>query len=109
MTEDEKRQQKAMLLLEYQEAEINLAYLREKVRRHEEALAVLAKWLSHARVNHANYRTEDLVRDASIRANLETYRNVFNLDAALALVDEVAEAQERLKDLGKRKSDLGLR
>ena len=33
MTEDEKRQQKAMLLLEHQEAEQNLAHLEEKAER----------------------------------------------------------------------------
>lgn len=109
MTENEARQQKAMLLLEYLEAENRLADLKEKAHRVEEALDALRKWLSHARVDFADYREEDKRRDADIRQKLEFHRSALNIDEAVALVDEIAVAHKRLAELAKRKSALGLK
>jgi hypothetical protein len=111
MTEEEKRQQKAMLLLEYQEAEENVAHLREKVSRLSKPFTEIATWLEHAAVIESapgNFRINS-ERDARIRTNHDAYRQSLNFDAALAVLDELNEAQKTLARLAKRKSELGLK
>src|SRR5436305_7564072 len=106
MTVDEKRQQKAMLLLEYQEAEQELAHLREKAGRTAEPFNEVAIWLKHANLPVARSGNEDETRDAEIRANLGRYREAVNFDNALALMDEISAAKNTLQVLAERKSNL---
>jgi hypothetical protein len=58
MTEDEKRQQKAMLLLEYQEAEQHLAHLEAKAASTSRRLAVVSEWLANASKRHNDLRDQ---------------------------------------------------
>ena len=110
MTEEEKRQQKAMLLLEHQEAESNLAHLREKAGRVAKPYDDVAAWLAHASsFEYPGRREEDAKRDANIRANPELYRKSLPFDEAVALMDEIKKAEELLAQLGRRKAELGLK
>jgi hypothetical protein len=110
MTEEEKRQQKAMLLLEYQEAESNLAHLREKAGRVAKPYDDVAAWLTHASsFQYPASRERDAKVNANIRANLELYRKSFAFDEVVALMDEIKKAEELLAQLGRRKAELGLK
>lgn len=109
MTEDEKRQQKAMLLLEYQEAEENLAHLREKAGRMSAPFATVAKWLERAQSGSSMYRIDQDRTEATIRANLASYQNQINFDEALLLMNEIDGAEKKLKELATRKQSLGLK
>jgi hypothetical protein len=111
VTEEEKRQQKAMLLLEYQEAESNLAHLREKAGRVAKPYDDVATWLAHASSfdYYPGRREQDAKNNANIRANLESYRKLLAFDEAVALMDEIKNAEELLAQLGRRKAELGLK
>jgi hypothetical protein len=107
MTEDEKRQQKAMLLLEFQEAEETLAHLQEKATRMHEPIADVADWLNSC--HRGSRQTYDFQRDKRIRSNLQTYRNALNFDEALSVMDEIARTEKLLEELGQRKKALGVK
>lgn len=92
MTDEEKRQQKALLLLEYQEATDHLANLEEKARRIAEKFAALGKWL-----DKFTYRDLGDKRPELIAPDLD------------ALVAEINQARARVKDLEGRKTSLGLK
>jgi hypothetical protein len=107
MTDEEKRKQKAMLLLEYQEAEEALAHLREKAVRIKKPFEDVAIWLNAASLGH--YQIEDLRINGTIRSNLEAYQNALKFDEALALKDEITKAEKLLEDLAARKLSLGVK
>ena len=113
MTEDEKRQQKILLLLEVEEAESNLANLREKAGRIGRDMLEVGQWLgfmSPDQLPDSEYRKkENLKRDAIIRASLGKFRSAMNFDEALALMDEIANAEKQMASLTVRKSALGLK
>lgn len=112
MTEDEKRQQKAMVLLEYQEAQENLTHLREKVRRTAATIGELCKWLTDAQALppvRMGYEFPEEKRNANIRANLGTFRAAMNFEEILALMDEVKRAETLLGQIEQRKNDFGLK
>jgi len=109
MTEDEKRQQKGLLLLEYQEAQQNLAHLKEKAYRKVEALDEVRKWIRSVQSVSTNYSPDELTRNNNIRTNLDTFRNAMNFDDVLLLMDEIKKANQLLETLEKRKADLGLK
>lgn len=109
MTEDEKRQQKGLLLLEYQEAQQNLAHLKEKAYRKVEALDEVRKWIRSVQNVSTNYSPDELTRNNNIRTNLDTFRKAMNFDDVLLLMDEIKKANQLLETLEKRKADLGLK
>jgi hypothetical protein len=109
MTEDEKRQQKAMLLLECQEAQDNLAHLREKTRRMADGIGEIQKWVSDTLRMQSGHDQERARRDGNIRANLGAYRTLMNFDETLSLMDEFIAAEKLLEELRRRKADLGLK
>jgi hypothetical protein len=109
MTEDEKRQQKGLLLLEYQEAQQNLAHLKEKAYRKVEALDEVRKWIRSVQNVSTNYSPDELTRNNNICTNLDTFRNAMNFDDVLLLMDEIKKANQLLETLEKRKADLGLK
>ncbi len=109
MTDDEKRQQKAVLLLEYQEAEENLAHLREKAGVLARSTNEVGMWLGRTYLPVRANDQDDRKRDANIRANLAQYREALNLDAAVSLMDEIGQAEQELGSLSERKKALGLK
>ncbi len=111
MTEDEKRQQKALLLLEYHEAMENIAHLREKAGHVGKPVEEVATWLLYAspeRGPYINIETNKK-RDAQIRVNLEAYRKAMNFDELLSLMDEIEKADKLVEQLKIRKAELGLK
>jgi hypothetical protein len=111
MTEDEKRQQKGMLLLEFQEAEHNLANLREKAGRLGQQILQFGGWLAGASPERGpNIHTEEnKKKSAQIRLNLDAYRKALNLEEAVALMDEIEKTERNLAALAMRKAELGLK
>jgi hypothetical protein len=106
MTEDDKRQQKAMLLLEHLEAKQNLAHLQTKATKLAEALGLVREWLVNASRDHT---TSDRTRlDVTIRSNPTQYSEALNFDSVAALVDEIRQAEDKLRELGQSKERLGL-
>ena len=110
MAADDKREQKAMLLLEIEESEADLAAIREKANellaRFQEIVAVLeyAKTQSARPVNLATRRDpkEDLLERIQSR---ERYR-VVNRESAVLLVKELSDARAKLDILRQRKASL---
>lgn len=110
MTDQEKRRQKADLLLEYQEAEEELAHLKEKAARLGHALDEITKWVKSF---------ADPLPDTPVAATLRpefkialgdnTWREAMNLDAAVKLQDEMKDVRHKLQTLKRRKESLGLK
>jgi len=99
MTDEEKRQQKATLLLEYHEAEEDLKQLREKAARMAQPFLAVGDFLTRASRGQPRFG-----RDEGVRKSFEYMRPL----EALALIDEIDAAHEKLADLGRRKAALGL-
>ena len=106
---DEKRQQKAMLLLEHQEAEEELAQLRARAARISGRIAEVQTWLNRVAFPEHTLDPKEQARDATIRTKSDMYREALNFDAALSVVNEIAAAKKRLADLASMKESLGLR
>jgi hypothetical protein len=109
MVDEEKRQQKAMLLLEYQESEENLAHLREKAERISRLIDCVATWLAHAQIPHPRFLDDDRERNANIQVNLDRYQKALNFDEALSLMNDIQQAEKKLKGLSDRKAAIGLK
>lgn len=109
MTEDDKRKQKAMLLLEYQEAEESLAHLKERAYRMEETINEVRKWVSDSRSISIGYGHDESDRNQHIRGHQGEFRQAMNFDEILALMDEIEKQKETLGKLEQRKRDLGLK
>jgi hypothetical protein len=106
MTPDEARQQKALLLLEHQEAEQQVADLEEKAARIAQRIGAISGWLktisSSREIHPSNVPTwiagveADILRDPQFAAAM-------NLEDVRKLVQEIIEARGRLSDLSRRK------
>ncbi|SRR6266496_3292568 len=113
MTEDEKRQQKAMLLLEYQEAEEHLAHLQEKAKRLSENVLAVAKWMedrSHSYTTAGGSDDKAYVnnRYVNILNNPEIVK-AMDFEVAKSLALEIKEAKRRVEELAERKKSLGVK
>lgn len=113
MTDDEKRQQKGLLLLEFLEAERELASLREKAGRIGREVSEVGEWLARMSPeldhNSEYSKTANAKRDATIRASLAKYRGAMNFDEAVALMGEIEQSVKHVAALALRKSELGLK
>lgn len=110
MTEDEKRQQKAMLLLEYQEAETSLAHLAEKAMRMANQISQVKDWLRSKTpevARNMGYRAQDA--EAEFNKIKDSLRLAMNFDSVCALAAELVQARDHLEELRKRKEALGLK
>jgi len=113
MTEDEKRQQKAMLLLEHQEAEQNLAHLEEKAERLSRRIRGVSEWLSYAAQRNSDLSRDEIwIHGLGVRVeplkDIEIARSM-DFDAAAKLIQEIKDARSTLEQLSKRKQSLGLK
>ncbi len=106
MTDDEKRQQKAMLLLEHQEAEQELRHLEVRAMNMSEKLAQVAGWLEETAKGesggHVQIKEADIIADGN-------FRLAMNMDAATLIVEQIKAARLRVRNLQQRKLLLGLR
>ena len=106
MTDDEKRKQKAMLLLQHEETRQELEHLRTKAWTLGEEVKEIARWLDTARGQESGYRDVELVE--KIDAHLPHYRKVFDFDAIASLRDELKRTHDKLRELTTQKKALGL-
>jgi hypothetical protein len=112
MTEDEKRQQKAMLLLEYQEAEQNLAHLQEKAHLISRSLSSVSQWLAKSHDRTWNFNpSEPIYTTGETVKILEDPRFAVAMDfpAMKALALEIKASMDNLRSLRQRKEALGLK
>ncbi len=110
MTEGDKRQEKAMLLLEHQEADESLAITREKAKRWAGRLEELQRWLTNAQSYGATYYEQKDWRDFNSRIRSDpAYRDALNWDKMVEFVDELLAATKKVSDLAQRKKELGLK
>lgn len=108
MTEDEKRQQRAMVLLEYEETRVELAHLRAKAWKLSEEIGEISQWLAGAREMQGEEQLRQRERNDKINKNLSHYRAAFDFDAIIALREELRAAIARLGEIEKQKKALGL-
>lgn len=115
MTEDEKRQQKAMLLLEYQEAEENLAHLQEKAKRLSQYLLAVSKWMedrSHGYSTAGGSEEKVYVTEMGGYVNILTSPEVtkaVDFEDVKSLAVEIKDARTRIQQLSERKKSLGVK
>lgn len=106
MTADAKREQKAMLLLEHQEAEQELAHLVEAAKRLAGRFDEVSWWLKEQATGATGgvcvQRDRNLSSDSQLPLDLDYER-------VIAAIKQVKQARERVDDLSRRKLDLGLR
>lgn len=109
MSEEEKRQIKAMVLLEAEEAKAALAILRAKADQWINSHALVSKMLGHAK---RELVTLVIDPDCKVeRWNLEnaapSFGEAMNVNAVLALDAELKAAYIRLDNANARKKGLG--
>lgn len=106
MTEDEKRRQKADLLLECQEAEQDLRHLEERAISVSERLTQIAGWLEETArgINdgHVQIREDNILADGN-------FRLAMNMDTVTLIVEQIKTARLRERNLQQRKNALGLK
>ena len=107
MTEDEKRQQRAMVLLEHEETRVELEYLRAKAWNLSQEIGEISHWLEDAREMHG-IEQRQRERDDKINKNLSRYRDAFQFDAIVALREELRNTVAKLDEIAKQKKALGL-
>ncbi|MDP9161048.1 MAG: hypothetical protein M3O09_12585 [Acidobacteriota bacterium] len=111
MTENEKREQKAMLLLEYQEAEQDLAHLRAKAATLSNRIDDVSRWVAAA---SRSYETVHPTAEQRYNKDVEILADpqlkiAMDFDAAAKLVQEITEAKAKIEELARRKHSLGLK
>jgi hypothetical protein len=104
MTEDEKRRQKADLLLEFQEAEHELANLREKAKRFSGKLKALSEWMADC----SQPSLADPSYFADRRQQAIQGAEALNLEALKQIDQEISSAQRKVSSLRESKTSLGL-
>jgi hypothetical protein len=113
MTEDEVRKQKALLLLDVNEAEQELAQLEEKGKRISIHLKGFAEWLDGVLRAGMQYGASGEAYISAIgKVNVlhdAQFKISMNFDEAVKLFDQLTAVRKRLNDLNERKRSLGLR
>ncbi len=98
MTDSEKRQQKANLLLEIEEAESEFAALRERGLQAIELVDNIKHWLEK-KINYSTWNSKFDIDDSHSLP-------IFDVAALKTIVSEMEQADEKRKELKKRRSDL---
>lgn len=114
MTEDEKRQQKAMLLLEHQEAMDHLANLQEKAKRMSRYISAVSKWVEDRMHGYSSAAGENKVYMSEGGGHVDVLSDpavpkAMDFEAAKSLALEMQEARRRVEELSERKKSLGLK
>jgi hypothetical protein len=109
MSDEEIRQQKAMVLLEAQEANERLAHLLEKATRLGRTIQEFGAMLEHDPARQVFDLRTQAHHGIAAHAGLPVkYREALNYPQALDLADEIRVAMLRQNDVLQRKSRLGL-
>jgi hypothetical protein len=111
VTDDEKRRQKADLLLEYQEAQEHLSSLEEKARRNVDSLKMVIEWLEKIYDRTYNFDVMARLFRAGTIAHINEPRIIaaMNYEDLLALGRDAKAAMDKLRELSERKKALGVR
>jgi hypothetical protein len=104
MSDNEIRQQKAMLLLEHQEAQERLAALQEKATRIGRDVQQFGRWLENDAARQIYIRSQEQYGFGLQLQFLDEpkYRAAVSFDQALQLADEIRKALTTEKDLTER-------
>ena len=107
MTPKEKRQERAVALLEYQAARQKFNVLYSKARTISDDLSEMACWLSDAKgTQHRPANSWHRARDQKIENNKVRYRAALDFDAIVALREEIERVKATLDELEERKQEL---
>ncbi len=109
MTQEEMRQQKAYLLLEYQEVEDQLRHLEEAAKVQGELITTFGNWLQHAPATSIIKQGQPHHGIAMGGYMAEKYATALNAEKAFELADKIRMAQAKLAELKERKERLGVR
>jgi hypothetical protein len=111
VTDDEKRQQKGMLMLDYLEAEQHLGSLQEKARRTVESLKVAIEWLEKTYDQTWNFEVTKMIyiRGKNGKIDDPAIQSAMNYDQMIELGKQVQAAMDNLRNLKQRKESLGLK
>lgn len=109
MTNDEKRQQRAMLLLEYEETKQHFEDLVLKARGMKQELD---QWVSLLQKGtflneDAHYAIEFAKLKANVKQGFETKSAQVNLSEVMRIADEMSDTHDKLTDLAARKKTYG--
>jgi hypothetical protein len=111
MTADEKRQERAMLLLDHKEALQELGMLRSKAARMAGSIRPLMQILKRASgdgsgpVENSSYGAKPPLLSNSLSPELE---KAVDFQAAKQIILEIEQAEAKVDDLQKRKEAAGL-
>jgi len=108
MSPEEKREQKARTLLEYQETQEEIAALEIKARRMGAEISKFGEWMQRSPATHIYQREQEqygLRVDFTPPEILETIKN---WERSFELADKLRQARRRLLDLEDEKKQLHL-
>ncbi len=116
MTDDEKRKQKAMLLLECNEAEQDLQHLEYKALELGKMLESIGKWTSgivgamhDSGPSGPNYNYWEMEIDGRKYDHKDdAIKTAINHDALVSLMQELRDARIKFQNLCRQKHNLGL-
>lgn len=111
MTDEDKRQQIAMLLLDCQEAEDELAHLEESAKRLATDIRQVADWLESATYPDFLQRGEVQERHARIssESGSKRYSQALDFQKAAEAVSALNKARTKVDQLKQRKAALKLK
>jgi hypothetical protein len=110
MTDDDKRRQKADLLLEFEDLKDHIAHLNEAAWRQKEFIFQVSKWLENSRFLDNSPNIEHFAEiNSDITKSIGDYRAAMDFDRVSALVKELSDARIKFDELKKRKQSLGLK
>jgi hypothetical protein len=109
MTDEDKQQQEAVLL-EFREAEQELARIEESARSLAANIRQVAEWIESSTYPDFLQKMENQERHAkmSSEGGSKLYAQALNIQRALETVMLVITARKRMDDLRQRKASLGL-
>lgn len=117
LTESEKRQQKAELLVSYEEAQQELADLAERASAMRAVLLEVGTALEEAKPKKMTCGVPEVearltkIQESRLEKmrNEQKYRDAMNLDSVLLTVDLLQRAKAKVEELWERKLALGLK
>lgn len=107
MSHDELRQQKALLLLDCQEARQELAGLKERARTIGQDIQQFGKWMTDYTSDRIYTRDQDQ-HGLSVNLLEDKYLDAMNLETALALADQIRRMTVKVKILEQKRRELGV-
>ncbi len=115
MTDDEKRRQKADMLLEYEDATNNLAAIRAKINTTALCLQSIAEWLQglldakhSAELIRADFYSAAHAARINVLGDMR-FREAMDYQQLVTIHAELANSSRRVEQISRIKGELGLR